>query len=156
MPRKTGIEVTQILRAAGLKVGILIVSAYDDDPFVRSALQAGANGYMLKTAEPEELVRAVHDVCEGQAVLDSRLSLQTLLSPSDGDKAAAVVALTQREIELLHLVAQGFTNKAIAAQLSISDRTVQAHLANIFGKLNAKSRTDAVMIAIRNHWVPPG
>lgn len=158
MPLKTGIEVTRLLRAAGSKTGVLILTAYDDQPFVKSALLAGANGYILKTAEPEELVQAVRDVHEGQAVLDGRLSLSLLnagqrLSRDDIQAALSIEgktsALSAREIEVLQLVAQGFTNKAIAAHLDISDRTVQGHLASIFGKLNAQSRTDAVMIGLR-------
>jgi len=158
MPLKTGIEVTRLLRTAGSKSGVLILTAYDDEPFVKSALLAGANGYILKTAEPEELVQAVHDVHEGQSVLDERLSMSAFhlgqhLSRDDIDAALAgegqVSALSAREIEVLQLVAQGVTNKAIAAHLDISDRTVQGHLANIFGKLGAQSRTDAVMIGLR-------
>jgi DNA-binding NarL/FixJ family response regulator len=75
MPHKTGIEVTRLLREAGMRCGILILSAYDDEPFVRRALQAGANGYILKTAAPGELIEAVHSVREGQTVLDSQLAL---------------------------------------------------------------------------------
>ncbi len=154
MPFKSGIEVTQFIRAQGLKMGILIVSAYDDDPFVRSALQAGANGYMLKTADPEELVQAVRDAYEGQAVFDKRLSIGPIITPAEAKiNSAAIEMPSQREREVLQLVAQGFTNKAIAAQLAISDRTVQGHLANLFSKLGAQSRTEAVMVGLRHHWI---
>jgi len=146
MPNKNGIEVTRLLREAGMRCGILILSAYDDEPFVRRALQAGANGFILKTARPEELIEAVHQVHEGQMVLDSRLALSLAIASYEGDRASA---LSAREIDVLHLAAQGFTNKAIAAQLNISDRTVQGHFANIFTKLGAQSRTDAVMMALR-------
>lgn len=152
MPLKSGIEVTQYIRAQGLNLGILIVSAYNDDPFVRSALQAGANGYMLKTAEPEELVQAVRDVCEGQAVLDKQIPLHALTASMAGT-SVSIETPSHRELEVLQLVAQGFTNKAIAVQLGISDRTVQGHLANIFSKLNVQSRTEAVMVGLQNHWV---
>lgn len=147
MPHKTGIEVTRLLREAGLRCGILILSAYDDEPFVRRALQAGANGYILKTAAPGELIEAVHSVREGQTVLDSRLALS--LANANAAAAEMASALSAREIEVLQLAAQGFTNKAIAAQLNISDRTVQGHFANIFAKLGAQSRTDAVMTALK-------
>jgi DNA-binding NarL/FixJ family response regulator len=146
MPGKTGLEVTRLLRQTGARCAILILSAYDDEPFVRSALQAGANGYILKTAKPEELIEAVHNVREGQMVLDHRLALSLAVSLPVSAPAAA---LSAREMEVLQLVAQGFTNKAIAAQLGISDRTVQGHLANIFEKLGAQSRTDAVMAGLK-------
>jgi DNA-binding NarL/FixJ family response regulator len=146
MPGKTGLEVTRLLRQAGARCAILILSAYDDEPFVRSALQAGANGYILKTAKPEELIEAVHNVREGQMVLDHRLALSLAVSLPVSAPAATPSA---REMEVLQLVAQGFTNKAIAAQLGISDRTVQGHLANIFEKLGAESRTDAVMAGLK-------
>lgn len=156
MPGKTGIEVTRLLRQSGAARGILILTAYDDEPFVKSALLAGANGYVLKTAEPEELVRAVFDVHEGQTVLDKRISWSQLgRSMTRADVEAALLGtderseLSPREIEVLQLAAQGFTNKAIAAQLGISDRTVQGHLASIFQKLGAQSRTDAVMAGLR-------
>jgi len=147
MPNKNGIEVTRFLREAGARCGILILSAYDDEPFVRRALQAGANGYILKTARPEELIEAVHQVHEGQRVLDNHLALSLATASTSAVELAS--ALSAREIEVLQLAAQSFTNKAIAAQLNISDRTVQGHFANIFTKLGAQSRTDAVMIALK-------
>ncbi len=157
MPGKSGIDVARDARAAGLQIAILMLTAYDDEPYIVSALQAGANGYVLKTAEPEELIEAVRAVHEGQSVLDKRL-LQRLMrqiagAPGSGAPASgagvAAEPLSGRELDVLRLVARGFTNKAIAAQLGISGRTVQGHLANIFGKLNAQSRTDAVMIGLR-------
>jgi DNA-binding NarL/FixJ family response regulator len=156
MPGKTGIEVTKAVRDAGSNAGILILTAYDDEPYILGALQAGANGYVLKTAEPDELVAAVHAVYEGQSVLDPQLT-RRLWQQVAGRAAGRATspagplpeALTARETEVLRLVARGYTNKAVAAQLGISDRTVQGHLANVFGKLNAQSRTDAVMIGLR-------
>jgi DNA-binding NarL/FixJ family response regulator len=111
---------------------------------------------VLKTAEPDELVAAVHAVYEGQSVLDPQLTRrlwQQVAGRAAGHAASPAgplpEALTARETEVLRLVARGYTNKAVAAQLGISDRTVQGHLANVFGKLNAQSRTDAVMIGLR-------
>lgn len=150
MPHRSGIEVTRLLREAGQCCAILILSAYDDEPFVRSALQAGANGYILKTAKPEELIEAVHQVREGQMVLDSRLALSLAVKASTLSVSSEPAAgLSAREVEVLQWVAQGFTNKAIAAQLRISDRTVQGHIASIFEKLGAQSRTDAVMVGLK-------
>lgn len=152
MPGKTGIEVAKAVREIGLNMGILILTAYDDEPYILGALQAGANGYVLKTAEPDELVAAVHAVFEGKSVLHPDLMqkmIQHFVTRVAAPENPIADALTTREIEVLRMVARGFTNKAIATQLGISDRTVQGHLANVFGKLHAQSRTDAVMIGLR-------
>lgn len=152
MPHKTGIDVTRELRAEGNDVAILIVSAYDDQPFVIQALRAGANGYVLKTAEATELIEAVRSVREGRLALDKQLMSDIVLGianlPLPGEDRVGE-SLTPRELEVLTLIAQAYTNKAIAARLGISDRTVQGHIANIFAKLKAQSRTDAVMIGLR-------
>ena len=149
MPCRTGLEVTRVVRAERLPVGVLILTAYDDDPFVMTALRAGANGYVLKTAEPEDIVAAVHAVHEGQSALDPALLQKVMAYLSGASLSATVESLSPREIEVLRLAAQGFTNKAIGVQLSISDRTVQGHLTNIFGKLDVASRTEAVTKAIQ-------
>jgi DNA-binding NarL/FixJ family response regulator len=152
MPGKNGIEVARVVRAGGSNAGILILTAYDDEPYLLGALQAGANGYVLKTAGPDELVEAVHAVYEGQSVLDPQLTQrlwQQAVHQGSGRPGSVSEPLSSRETEVLRLVARGYTNKAVATQLGISDRTVQGHLANIFGKLNAQSRTDAVMIGLR-------
>jgi DNA-binding NarL/FixJ family response regulator len=149
MPGRTGLEVTRAVRAEQLPVGVLILTAYDDDPFVMTALQAGANGYVLKTAEPEEIVAAVRAVHEGQSALDPALLRKVMAYVSGRPIPGMVESLSAREIEVLRLAAQGFTNKAIGVQLGISDRTVQGHLTNIFGKLDVASRTEAVTKAIQ-------
>jgi two-component system, NarL family, response regulator DevR len=149
MPCRTGLEVTRVVRTERLPVGVLILTAYDDDPFVMTALRAGANGYVLKTAEPEDIVAAVHAVHEGQSALDPALLQKVMAYLSSASLSATVESLSPREIEVLRLAAQGFTNKAIGVQLNISDRTVQGHLTNIFGKLDVTSRTEAVTKAIQ-------
>ncbi len=149
MPGRTGLEVTRAIRMEQLPVGVLILTAYDDDPFVMTALQAGANGYVLKSAEPEDIVAAVRAVHEGQSALDPAILRKVMSHISGGRPGTVIEALSAREIEVLRLAARGFTNKAIGAQLGISDRTVQGHLTNIFGKLNVASRTEAVTKAIQ-------
>jgi DNA-binding NarL/FixJ family response regulator len=145
MPKATGIEVTRWVRGQQLAVGVLILTAYDDDPFVLAALQAGANGYVLKTAEADEIVAAVRAVYKGQSALDSVIA-QKLMAHLAGtvQPVETVETLTPRELEVLELVARGLTNRSIGRMLSISDRTVQGHLANIFAKLQVNSRTEAV------------
>jgi DNA-binding NarL/FixJ family response regulator len=148
MPRLTGIQVTRWIRANTPDVGVLILTAFDDDPYVLAVLQAGANGYVLKTASPADLIQAVRDVHEGKSVLDPRVTQKLLSQLSHPRNEPPSEALTSRELEVLTLVARGYTNKAIGMQLGISDRTVQGHLAHIFAKLQAASRTEAVMRAV--------
>ncbi len=145
MPKASGIEVTRWVRANYPKVGILILTAFDDDPYVLAVLKAGANGYVLKTASPADLIQAVRDVNSGKSVLDPSVTRKLLAQISHSDETLQVEQLTDREVEVLALAAKGYTNKAIGTQLGISDRTVQGHLAHIFDKLQAGSRTEAVM-----------
>ena len=153
MPKASGIEVTRWIRANLQGVGVLILTAYDDTPYVMGVLQAGANGYVLKTASPEELIQAVHDVHAGKSALDATIARKVMGQMFDQHKASAFQPLTDREMQVLQLAAKGYTNKAIAVQLDISDRTVQGHLAHIFDKLQADSRTEAVMRAVSLGWI---
>ena len=148
MPKSSGIEVTRWVRSNFPGVGVLILTAFNDDPYVLAVLQAGANGYVLKTASPVDLIKAVRDVNDGKSVLDPCVTQKLLSQLSRPKDTSPVEALTSREMEVLELVAKGFTNKAIGVQLGISDRTVQGHLAHIFNKLQACSRTEAVMRAV--------
>jgi DNA-binding NarL/FixJ family response regulator len=148
MPKATGIEVTRWVRANMPEVGVLILTAYDDDPYVMAVLQAGANGYVLKTAQTDDLIQAVRDVNEGKSALDPSITRKLMSNLFKGTEKKIVEPLTDRELDVLRLTAKGFTNKAIGVQLSISDRTVQGHLAHIFAKLQANSRTEAVMRAV--------
>jgi len=152
MPKASGIEVTRWLRSHFPDIGVLILTAYDDDPYVMAVLQAGANGYVLKTATPDDLVQAVRDVYEGKSALDASITkklMSNLFKRSD----RPVEPLTDRELDVLRLAAKGYTNKAIGVQLQISDRTVQGHLAHIFAKMQATSRTEAVMRAVSLGWI---
>ena len=152
MPKASGIEVTRWVRSHLPEVGVLILTAYDDDPYVMAVLQAGANGYVLKTAQADDLVQAVRDVNEGKSALDPNIT-RKLMSNIFKTPDKSVESITDRELDVLRLAAKGFTNKAIGVQLSISDRTVQGHLAHIFAKLQATSRTEAVMRAVSLGWI---
>jgi len=153
MPGASGIDVTRWVRSSLPSVGVLILTAYDDDPYVMAVLQAGANGYVLKTSEPDELIQAVRDVHEGKSALDPAITGKLMASIFKTQQNAPVDSLTDRELDVLRLAARGFTNKAIGVQLGISDRTVQGHLAHIFAKLQAASRTEAVMRAVSLGWI---
>jgi len=153
MPGLNGIEVTRRVRANWPGVGVLVLTAYDDDPYVMAVLQSGANGYVLKTASPQEIIQAVRDVHEGKSALDPVIARKLINQVAGRAAQPPVDKPTEREMEVLHLAARGFTNKAIAVQLDISDRTVQGHLAHIFDKLHAASRTEAVMRAVSLGWI---
>ncbi|GAB4501572.1 MAG: response regulator transcription factor [Anaerolineales bacterium] len=153
MPKANGIEVTRWARANLRGIGLLTLTAYDDTPYVMGVLQAGANGYILKTASPEDLIQAVRDVYAGKSALDAAITQKVMAQLFEQQAAPAYEELTDREMDVLRLTAKGFTNKAIAVQLNISDRTVQGHLAHIFAKLQAGSRTEAVMRAVSLGWV---
>ena len=154
MPLMSGIEITRWIRSKRLSTGVLVLTAFDDEPYVRAVLQAGANGYVLKTAEPQEIIDGVRDVFHGKSVLDTALAQRLIARLSGKIETALIEPLTDRELQILTLTGKGFTNKAIGLQLGISDRTVQNHLANIFQKLNAESRTEAVMRAVSMGLIP--
>jgi DNA-binding NarL/FixJ family response regulator len=151
MPGVSGIEVARWTRRSHPQVGVLVLTAYDDDPYVLAVLQAGAHGYVLKTAAPGDIIQAVRDVRDGKSVLDPSI----LPKAAQMGRQEPLEALSERELEVLRLAARGYTNKAIAVQLSISDRTVQGHLARVFDKLQAAGRTEAVMRAVGLGLLPP-
>src|SRR6266545_326884 len=153
MPKASGIEVTRWVRAHLPEVGVLILTAYNDDPYVMAVLQAGANGYVLKTAQADELIQAVRDVNEGKSALDPAVTHKLMSNLFRKPEKMTAEPLTDRELDVLRLAAKGFTNKAIGMQLNISDRTVQGHLAHIFAKMQANSRTEAVMRAVQLGWI---
>jgi DNA-binding NarL/FixJ family response regulator len=156
MPGMTGIEATRRIKAEHPGVRVLILTAYDDDPYIFALLQAGASGYVLKTAGSGELVNAVRAVHQGESALDPTVAQKVIRQLTSGRPPGAqenVEALTEREVEVLRLVAQGLTNKAAGQALGISARTVQGHLANIYGKLHVSSRTEAVTEALKQGWI---
>lgn len=156
MPEMTGVEATRRIKTEQPDVRVLILTAYDDDPYIFALLQAGADGYVLKTASAEELVEAVRNVASGETALSPAVATKVVRQMSQQRPMGAsqqVEALTAREIEVLRSAAHGLTNREIGQQLSISHRTVQGHLASIYGKLNVNSRTEAVTEALRRGWI---
>lgn len=156
MPGMTGIEATRQIKAKYPEVRMLILTAYDDDPYIFALLQAGASGYVLKTASSDELIQAVRTVYRGESALDPIVAQKVVQQLTKGRPLGAQTSaetLTEREIETLQLVARGLTNKAVGRELGISDRTVQGHLSNIYGKLGVNSRTEAVTEALKRGWI---
>jgi len=155
MPKLNGVEAAKAIKAACPKTAILIVSAYGHEPYVLGAIEAGASGYLLKDARIGELVAAVRALHAGETVLDPTVARKIFsrLSHASGKTREIPQNLHQRELDVLKLAAKGMSNKEIASTLSISVRTVQAHLVNIFAKLEVNSRTEAVVRALREGWV---
>jgi DNA-binding NarL/FixJ family response regulator len=156
MPEMSGVEAARQIKAQAPEVQVLVLTAYDDDPYIFAMLQAGASGYVLKNASSEELVRAVRAVARGESALDPTVTAKVMSQLASGKPPgaqAAVEGLTQRELDVLRLAAKGHTNRAIGRELGISDRTVQGHLANIVGKLGVSTRTEAVLLALKQGWI---
>jgi DNA-binding NarL/FixJ family response regulator len=152
MPKKDGIEATREIKEAYPNIGVVVLSGHDEKRFVFDALKAGASGYLLKTAELEEVVATVREVALGHAKLDPELADQ-IISEFQSYQVAEVAEvfqpLTPREREILQLMSDGLPNKAIAARLSISERTVTTHVANIYSKLHVNNRVSAIQEAMR-------
>jgi len=146
MPELSGIELTRRIKAQYPAIHVLILSAYDDEPYVFALLRAGADGYVLKTAQSSDLLRAVKHVYAGRSVLDPNIATKVI---AGAIQPHAVEPLSDRELDVVRGVAKGWTNREIARQLAISDRTVQGHLANVFAKLHVSSRTEVVTVALQ-------
>jgi DNA-binding NarL/FixJ family response regulator len=156
MPGLSGLEATRAIKSQFPKIHVLILSAYDDDRYVFPLLEAGASGYLLKTASGAELIDAIRIVHAGGTVLSSQISskvLQRLNRQPQPRVSGPAEVLSEREMEVLRQAAHGRSNKAIAEALSISPQTVQVHLRNIFGKLAVGSRSEAVAFALSHGWI---
>ena len=155
MPRLNGLDATRRTVKEFPRVRVLILSAYEDEPYIMAALQAGASGYLLKTSAPEEIIQAVHAAAAGETALSPAVAKKLVQRALGGAvvQEQFVEPLSERELEVLQSAAQGLGNKQIGAQLNISDRTVQGHLANIYAKLHVTSRTEAVLVAVRAKWI---
>jgi NarL family two-component system response regulator LiaR len=157
MPKLDGIEATRRIKALCPAVAVLVLSAYDDDQFVFGLLEAGAAGYLLKSVRGHEIVDAIRAVDAGESVLHPSVARKVLNRfasvSSRAQRKKPLEVLTDREMEVLKLVTKGLSNKDIADGLSLSVRTVQGHLANIFNKLRVSSRTEAVVHALKEGWV---
>ena len=157
MPNVDGIEATRRIKKLYPGIAVLILSAYDDDQFVFSLLEAGAAGYLLKSIRGHELVNAVRQVYSGESVLHPTIARKVLNrfvpSPEKITGQRHLEVLSDREMEVLKLAAKGQSNHDIADDLCLSLRTVQAHLGHIFNKMQVSSRTEAVVRALKEGWV---
>jgi DNA-binding NarL/FixJ family response regulator len=159
MPNKDGIAATGEIKDAFPHIGVVVLSGHDEQQFVFDALKAGAQGYLLKTAELEEVLRTVRSVAAGEAKIDPDVASRVLnefQSYQKADVAEVYQPLTPREREILQLMSEGLPNKTIASRLSISERTVTTHVANIYTKLQVNNRVSAIQEAMRRRILDLG
>jgi DNA-binding NarL/FixJ family response regulator len=161
MPRMDGIEATQAICAEPSAPRVLILTTFDLDDYVYAALRAGASGFLLKDAPAEQLVEAIRVVAEGDALLapsvTRRLIDELARRPSlDSGAVAGVADLTDRELDVLRLVARGLSNAEIATELFLGEATVKTHLGRVFAKLQVRDRAQAVVAAYESGVVTPG
>lgn len=147
MPKVNGIEATRKIKEIAPDIAILILTAYDDDEYVLGLLDAGAAGYLLKSARGRDLAGAIRAIKSGESVLHpkiiAKLLKRAMVAPVEEHKTSEI--LSERESEVLRLVALGMSNKEIAEKLFLSERTIKAHLTNVFNKLNVASRSEAIV-----------
>jgi DNA-binding NarL/FixJ family response regulator len=149
MPGKSGVDVASELQAAGASVRILVLSAYDDDQYISSLLAKGAVGYLTKDQAPEAIVEAVRGVARGEDGWFSRRAAAQIAALARKENTSTALDLTEREEEVLTMLAQGWTNTRIANEMTVSERTVRFHLSNIYDKLGVSSRAEAIAWALR-------
>ena len=159
MPQMSGIEATRYICATLPAVRVLVLTAHDDEQYGYALFQAGASGYLLKSAPIGELITAIRQIMAGETLLAAAMA-HTVIAPPAASPASPendrAPRLTMREMEVLQMLARGLSNRAIAEALSVSDRTVQTHLTNIFAKMGVTSRLEAVLTAIRRGWLTLG
>jgi len=143
MPGEDGVSLVRRVKESGLPVRALMLTSYDAQQYVMASLRAGAKGYILKTASPEELARAIRTVARGGIYLDAEVSRVV------GGQEIVPETLSNREREVLILTSKGLSSKETASRLIISERTVQTHLASIYDKLGARNKTEAMLLALK-------
>jgi NarL family two-component system response regulator LiaR len=150
MPRQDGLAAIIEIKGDDPEARILVLTSFDDDDRVFSAIKAGALGYLLKDSSPQQLVQAIHDVYNGRSSLHPTIALKVIRELNQpSDLPPTEEPLTERELETLRLIAQGLTNHEIAEKLTISERTVGKHVSNILDKLHLANRTQAALYALR-------
>ncbi len=150
MPGINGIEATRRIVSTSPHIGVIVVTMFEDDDSVFSAMRAGARGYVLKGADQDEMLRCIHAVARGEALFGPAIAARLVSffsSPKPAAPAELFPELTEREREVLDLIAQGKNNQEIAGRLTISIKTVRNHVSNIFSKLYVVDRAEAIIRA---------
>lgn len=153
MPRLDGISATRVIKAQGSPVKIIALTSFTEENKVFPAIQAGASSYLLKDVSPDELVEAIRAASRGEARLHpniARMLVEQVMQSANPRAEKTTVDLTERELDVIRLVAQGRSNHEIAEQLVISEKTVKTHISNILGKLDLVDRTQMAIFAIKN------
>lgn len=159
MPGMGGIEACRLIKESQPAVNVLVLTSFGDDDEVFGVLAAGAGGYILKDTRPELVVQAVRSLADGQAVFDSKIAARVIAGKTDAETAptaALLNGLSDRELEVLRLMAKGMTNKEIARALWIGEATVKTHVSHVLHKLETADRTQAVLFAIQAGLVDVG
>lgn len=153
MPGTNGIEATRQIRAHYPEIKVLVLTTYDDDQWVFDAIRAGASGYLLKDTPREDIVRAIRGTLDGKSFVDPGVAgklLDQVASKQVQPETLLTAKLTEREVDVLRLIARGLNNPEIAARLSLSEGTVRNHVSAILTKLDVADRTQAAVIAIQH------
>jgi two-component system, NarL family, response regulator LiaR len=153
MPGVDGIEAIRRIRVEGVPVKIIVLTSFADDQKVFAAVQAGADGYLLKDVRPDELSEAIRTVMRDEALLNPRVAATLMQEFAHRATTPARDALTQREMEVLRLLARGRSNKEIALELGVAEKTVKTHVSSILSKLQLADRTQAALYAVRERLV---
>ena len=155
MRRLDGVSEMRLLRERLPETRVIVLTSFLDDDKLLPALRAGAAGYLLKNAEPQEVVRAVRTAHAGQAVLDPVVAARLVETLASDDRGDPIDRLTPREREVLVLIGRGFPNKRIALELGLSEKTVKTHVGHVLAKLGVSDRTQAAIAAVRASLVDP-
>jgi two-component system response regulator DegU len=156
MPGTNGIEATKVIKREFPQIGIVALTAHEEKDYVLDLVRAGVSGYVLKDICPEKLVETIREVAQGRSVIDPSITkllfteVNRMTKPQNREEGKAI---TSREMDILKLLARGLSNKEIASELSISEKTVKNHITSIFRKIKVEDRTQAVLYAVKHHLV---
>ncbi|GAF81872.1 unnamed protein product [marine sediment metagenome] len=153
MPEMSGVEAIEKIMVFSPTTHIIVLTSYTEDEYLFSAMRAGAQGYLLKDVEPEDLVNAIRAAVRGQATLHPSVAAR-LVQRADHPDDDSLADLTERELDVLRLIARGKSNKEIAEELVIAEGTVKSHVSNILSKLHLAHRTLAALYALKHRLVP--
>lgn len=149
MPGIDGVEATRRVREISPSTKVIVLTSFADDEKVFPAIKAGAAGYLLKDVEPADLAEAIRTVHSGEALLHPKVAAKLMQDYADQQRRAPGGDLTQRELEVLRLIARGMSNREIAKELVVAEKTVKTHVSNILAKLHLADRTQAALYAVR-------
>lgn len=154
MPRMNGVEAARLIKKEFPRIGIVVLTMFEEEEYIFDMIKAGATGYILKDSDSAQIIRSIRSVAKGESLIHPSVASKILtefssLAKKTGKVSRRLGDLTEREITVLQLVAEGKTNKEIAVSLSLAEKTIKNHVRNIFKKLSAHDRTEAAIFALR-------